>query len=1255
MTYFDLIKNLNLIYKIRMPNINVETVLSSILSRTLIFPEDKAAIIAACREGKPFPKGILERNVFHSPEDVNFILQHLPYNGKEPMDITDKPVCNIPLDELIELMKKARRKPGPEEPKEKGKTVDEKEATIKAAEQAKIERERQEAAKRAKEESDRKAAEQERQERERQEVAKKEAEQQAARRAQEEATRKAQEEATRKAQEEATRKAQEEAARKAELERREQQEAARKVAEQQEAARKVAEQQEAARKVAEQQEAARKVAEQQEAARKAAEQEATRRAKEERERLAQQERQAREQREREQREREQREAARQEAARQEAARQEQLRQEQLRQEQLRQEAARQEAVRQEQLRRAQQERQAREQQERQERQAREQQERQERQAREQREREQREREQREREQREREQREREQREREQREREQRERQAREQQEREQRERQAREQRERQAREQQEREQRERQAREQRERQIREQQEVARQEQLRQEAVRRAQQERQAREQREQQEREAARRAQEEAARRAQEEAARRAQEEAARRAPAQEDPIRQAIIQANANWNVFLNNRSDGNLRNLLAADDRLAQLMENKHTKPDAEDLDIEVITGDRLKQNLESNNIETVQRYSQVRFIIDSEFAEPKMKLNMVLGAVPEDFAHDSKWFILYENGLVTSVLCYLSNRKPTDSASENDNMQSFSTRKNRGNHIYRSKGYNQILMKYASQYIKQNNKCKLLKLGIEHDNLQLIDVYRKVGFELMPQYSKRLWDPADTKNVYMKYVCSDYDTIKLKLPTENGGLFRLEPFKMHDIIQWAVRNDGTFNAIKGEFKFNDRLSRQLCGNYPDKTGSFRCDVYLTSLRASMHNASITFDALQPNEKLALYDEVKNLATLTQFNNATDYEHINLVEPKFNGIYKMPTKFTEGYKSGFYMNDIEYNTTDDDIKRMVAKRYYVIKESLKTTIYDGISLQDGIQKWRDAFYDLRFVFIRNLRDLVKATLSRGVVERRLLTQAYGNDNREKEILTQINGVYDIGEQGLTEETFRVFTMFECILSDCTHPHCYYKLDTLKNTITYRKPNGEDLWLDYLRDQKGGEYKTRLTNATNNGPFFSQFLLSEPIVCDPNNLAQNNFYQGIQANYILSWTYESLQATMLHELMHIWKDYVDLFYVLYKNYYGWINTLPRDIVRNEERKLEIAADILAFQVVSILLEHSSLTWDQKLDILRKAVPAICGGPGDNNHPPGNNRIDYLISIPYICEIMKKNNIGQIGGGKQFKYALVKR
>lgn len=707
------------------------------------------------------------------------------------------------------------------------------------------------------------------------------------------------------------------------------------------------------------------------------------------------------------------------------------------------------------------------------------------------------------------------------------------------------------------------------------------------------------------------------------------------------DGLEQKVRDASGIYKSFLNNPNKEKMRKLFEVDSKLAELLEEKHHRDDQEVLEVEVISGNKLKGNILSDNYETASTYSQVRYIINSEMAKPKDNVDQVLGNFYLDFNESSKWFLLYENGLIVSVLCYLGSRSPTNSSQPDDNLQSFSTRSS-NKFAYGSKGYNQMLMKYASQFIESSDNCKFLKLGIEHYNIRLIELYRKVGFELMPEFSKRLWDEFDKSNIFMKYICSPYDTIKFKLPRENGGRMVIEDFGITGLIEWeeSRSGDGTFKPVKGVKRFNRSLSDVLCGNYKDKTrsgGYGRCREEASSVRRTILSNQSKFDMLTDEKKLNLYNEAKNMATIRQYNGDLRLEGINIDRSKPDSPYRIPITMTEGYKSGYYMTELEYNTNDVEIKKLVAKRYFIIKETLNN---QDLKLQEGIQEWRDAFYDLRFIFLRNLRKLVKEKLTESGL-RELVRRIGDFDNQTQNFIRELQNLYT-NRQELTEGVFNrelnerlsVLTLLESYLYDCSHPHCYFKVDQLWDI---NNPNKE-LYFDFLRDATVSNYISKLDNI---GPFFSGYLFRpQSGYCDPYGLGYSNFVSGIPLIYLISWDYESFLGMMGHEVMHLaLAGGIPLLEILFEGYYNWINKLSR--YSSEYNKAEKCADLLSFHNVAKLLEHSSLTWEEQLDVLRKVVPGICGTPPDEHHPPGNYRIDLLIAIPHIYKIMVKNGLAE--------------
>ena len=79
---------------------------------------------------------------------------------------------------------------------------------------------------------------------------------------------------------------------------------------------------------------------------------------------------------------------------------------------------------------------------------------------------------------------------------------------------------------------------------------------------------------------------------------------------------------------------------------------------------------------------------------------------------------------------------------------------------------------------------------------------------------------------------------------------------------------------------------------------------------------------------------------------------------------------MYERPIKFKAGYKNGIYLMEEEYTTTNNDVKILAAKRNYVINYLIDNLKMNNVTLRDGINNWRMAFYHLRTIFLVTLRD---------------------------------------------------------------------------------------------------------------------------------------------------------------------------------------------------------------------------------------------------------------------------------------------
>ena len=105
----------------------------------------------------------------------------------------------------------------------------------------------------------------------------------------------------------------------------------------------------------------------------------------------------------------------------------------------------------------------------------------------------------------------------------------------------------------------------------------------------------------------------------------------------------------------------------MLETDQKLAEYLENVNRSYDGNNLSIEIISGDKLFQKFNSNDIDVASKYSSVRYIVNKEFgfANNQIHGSMIIGNVASDFQPLAKWFILSDNNLIVSVLCYLSGK--------------------------------------------------------------------------------------------------------------------------------------------------------------------------------------------------------------------------------------------------------------------------------------------------------------------------------------------------------------------------------------------------------------------------------------------------------------------------------------------------------------------------------------------------------------------------------------------------------------
>lgn len=675
----------------------------------------------------------------------------------------------------------------------------------------------------------------------------------------------------------------------------------------------------------------------------------------------------------------------------------------------------------------------------------------------------------------------------------------------------------------------------------------------------------------------------------------------------QSDDLSKLVDDARQKYNIYMGNSTDNMFKEMIKSDDKLAELLENNYVAKTDHILSIEVISGDKLKEKLDSTDKNIAAIYSSVRYIVTKEFAIHPTNNNivhrMVLGKYVEDFLQTSKWFILYDNDLIVSVLCYLSNNN-VDKDGPNDNLQSFATRSDRDKIKFRSQGYNQILMKYTVQYLSKL-KCDVLKLGVEPHNFGLLNVYNKVGFEYVPILDKPI--------KYMKYECPKFETIKFRLPEENKDKLIIPSFDLPQILLWpgSTTTGYYFENIFNNLKISN-ISTAIC-TQPDPTNKFNIVLYRQIYDKVLEDAKNKFMTLSDNQKLEYYNKAKQLAELNLWEGNSDLNEE--VKPRESGrqagviglmddIYQIVKKFKPGYENNYYMTYDEYKTNDDLIKIRVAKRYYITQYLIDNIKLNGVSIHDGIQKWRQAYYDIRMIFIKAMRKRIKADIN-----------------------FVINPNFDEMEKTLGH--------MESIFSNCLQPHSYFNVSLMRN-------GSEALFLDYIN-------KNNYPTGDNEHKFISMMInpnahLAGEIAKSTNHsgLSQEQVIEGIAVIYLLTWEYEHFLTNMMHEIMHTFRDSDNLNLVLFDQLYPYIDELAKihpNIFQNQIRKLEMIADIIAFSAMSILLEHSDLSNEQQYTLLKKAPLPICGTQADADHPSGHFRVNTLRIIPHIANILSTLHI----------------
>ena len=680
---------------------------------------------------------------------------------------------------------------------------------------------------------------------------------------------------------------------------------------------------------------------------------------------------------------------------------------------------------------------------------------------------------------------------------------------------------------------------------------------------------------------------------------------------ARQNPLNNLVNNARNNYNEYTRSNNNGNTFNkMLEADQKLSNYLEDQYsrTKRDKR-LSIEILSGNKLKEKIDSADVNIAAKYASVRYIITKEFGIKKddgtILHQMVLGKEPNDFQGASKWFILYDNNLIVSVLCYLSNIVPTEQDAGNDNMQSFATRSDNGVK-FRNQGYNQILMKYAIQSVSSPT-CTFLKLGIEPYNSYLVNVYRKVGFQLIPGIV--------SPNKYMRYDCPRFDTIKFKLPNENQGTIDIPSFELSRIISWTGTRTGyfytpEFSDANGHYKLDKDIHKNIC-NVPDPTDRFQEQEYITAYNRKLTTANNIFKQLSNANKLKYYNEARELAGLSQWNGDPDIEKTvaNLSDiGSVDGIYRTVKVFEPGYMNNYYMTEKEYKTNDETIKLRVGERYFITNYLLNNVELNGVKLIDGIQKWRSAFYDLRLIFIQAMR--------KKIID-------YNNNQPINNKLVMHPDFTDI------EKTL---SYIEMIFWDNLHPYCYFNLSFMEN-------DGKSLVLDYIN-------KNAYPDDDNDYKFVSYMINPHAIhggdykALDKNGLTEEQVISGIAAVNLLSWDYDQFLTNMMHEIMHTFRHTESLNHILFQDLYGWIDRLANETgqLNNPIRKLELIADVISFNIMSILLEHSDLSIQEQYNKIKNMPLPICHGQ-DAEHPPGILRINTLRVIPHIYSVLSQVNL----------------
>ncbi|QKF93629.1 acyl-CoA N-acyltransferase [Fadolivirus algeromassiliense] len=672
--------------------------------------------------------------------------------------------------------------------------------------------------------------------------------------------------------------------------------------------------------------------------------------------------------------------------------------------------------------------------------------------------------------------------------------------------------------------------------------------------------------------------------------------------------LEQLLKDAMSKYTNFMNNSNNITFDDLLKADQEMANYMESKYKQ--SQSLTIEIISGDQLKQKIESLNIPISSKYSGVRYIINKEFGlvNGSRHFDMVLGNFHLDFKDTTKWFILSDNNLIVSVLCWLSNKIPTINNPTNDNLQSFGTRSDNLDNKFRSQGYNQILMKYASQYINQSG-CSILTLGVEPYNFGLINVYRKVGFELIPS--------INGPNKYMKYICPSFETINFVLPVENNPPIAIPSFELPTIIQWPGENTEThfkleFNDNGTIRRINKNISSEICNSASDPTNRFDRNNYIREYDIRLNEAKDKFNLLNQDQQLDLYNKARELSELSLWGGNTHFRKNEVRNEStdigsMNDIYDIVKIFKPGYENNYYMTKEEYQTTNNTIKLRVAKRYYITEYLINNISLNGVKLIDGIYKWRFAYYDIRTIFLKAIRQKI--------------TEYNNKQNEFNKIIYHSN--YD--------NISKTMTTLEAIFWDNLMPHAYHKLSFLRNNIN------KDLVMDYIN-------KNTYPNTNEDHEFVSIYINPyahmgpDYKAIDPLQLSEEQVISGIGAVYLLSWEYEHFLTNMIHEIMHKFRESDDLNHILFDNLYPYIDKLANETsgLENPIRKVELIADLISFSIMSIMLEHSNLNYTQQYNKIKNMPLPLCGGH-DIQHPPASLRLNSLRLIPHIYQVFSNN------------------